>query len=132
MFRGKESHTGCALKLPFTPSNCFNAKPGARIKLSLSLLVEHHGVGLLTGEVSAGKSTAVRQLAGCFKSHFYKLLYRHWTSGSALGFVAPVALGLELELDLEPLHRWGDLVRQISDTLGRLNKMKKQHPLLAR
>src|SRR3989475_13033291 len=37
---------------------------------------------------------------------------------------------LALELDLEPAHYRGDLVRQISETIVRLNQSKKQHPIL--
>jgi general secretion pathway protein A len=117
-------------KLPFSqnpdPQQLFESQAWSQLKMRLSFLVEHHGVGLLTGEVGAGKSTAVRHLASCFHGHFYKLLYLHWTSGSALDLLRQLAVALELE----PLHRRGDLVRQISDTIGRLNKMKKQHPLL--
>jgi type II secretory pathway predicted ATPase ExeA len=37
---------------------------------------------------------------------------------------------LARELDLEPAYRRGDLVRQISEAIVRLNQSKKQHPLL--
>jgi type II secretory pathway predicted ATPase ExeA len=37
---------------------------------------------------------------------------------------------MALALDLEPAHLRGDLVRQISDTIVRLNQNKKQHPIL--
>ena len=37
---------------------------------------------------------------------------------------------LALELDLVPAHYRGDLVRQISEAIVRLNQSKKQHPIL--
>ena len=37
---------------------------------------------------------------------------------------------IALELDLEPAHHRGDLVRQISSAIVRLNQSRKQHPIL--
>ena len=37
---------------------------------------------------------------------------------------------LALELDLVPAHYRGDLVRQIAEAIVRLNRSKKQHPIL--
>jgi len=56
----------------------------------------------------------------------YKILYIHWTAGSALDFLRQLAL----ELNLEPAHYRGDLVRQISAAIVNLNQSKKQHPIL--
>ena len=35
-----------------------------------------------------------------------------------------------MQLDLEPAHYRGDLVRQISEAIVHLNKSKKHHPIL--
>ena len=56
--------------------------------------------------------------------NLYKILYLHWTSGSALDLLRQLAL----ELDLAPAHYRGDLVRQISEAIVRFNQSKKQHP----
>jgi type II secretory pathway predicted ATPase ExeA len=56
----------------------------------------------------------------------YKILYVHFSSGSALDLLRQIAL----ELDLEPAHFRGDLVRQIASAIVRLNQSKKQHPIL--
>jgi len=53
-------------------------------------------------------------------------LYVHFSSGSALDLLRQIAL----ELDLEPAHFRGDLVRQIAGAIVRLNQSKKQHPIL--
>jgi hypothetical protein len=53
-------------------------------------------------------------------------MYLHWTPGSTLDLLRQVAL----ELDLEPAHYRGDLTRQISQAIVRLNQSKKQHPIL--
>jgi hypothetical protein len=53
-----------------------------------------------------------------------RFLYVHFSSGSALDLLRQIVL----ELDLEPAHFRGDLVRQISGGVVRLNQSKKQHP----
>ena len=98
----------------------------AQVKTRLQFLVEHHGAGLLTGEVGAGKSTAVRLFTATLHPHLYKIIYLHWTPGSPLDLFRQLAR----ELDLEPAHHRGDLVRQLSQAIVRLQQTKKQHPLL--
>ncbi len=92
----------------------------------LEFLAQHHGVGLLTGEVGAGKSTAARVFTATLNPNLYKILYIHFSSGTALDLLRQIAL----TLDLEPAHYRGDLVRQIAEAVVRLNQSKKQHPLL--
>src|SRR2546429_5948489 len=76
-----------------------------QVNARLQFLVEHHAIGLLTGEVGAGKSTAARSFIATLNPSLYKILYLHWTSGSALDLLRQLAR----ELDLEPAHRRGDL-----------------------
>ena len=97
-----------------------------QLKARLQFLIDYHGAGLLTGEVGSGKSTAARTFTAALNPNLYRVLYLHWTSGSALDLLRQLALAL----DLEPAHRRGDLVRQISDNIVRLNQNKKQHPIL--
>jgi general secretion pathway protein A len=97
-----------------------------QVNACLQFLAEHHGVALLTGEVGAGKSTAARVFATELNPNLYKVLYVHFSSGSALDLLRQIALAL----DLEPAHFRGDLVRPISDAIIRLNTSKKQHPVL--
>ena len=114
----------------------FSDRPDARqlfasqawneVKARLQFLADHHGAGLLTGEVGAGKSTAARTFTAALNPNLYKILYLHWTSGSALDLLRQIAL----ELGLEPAHYRGDLVRQISEAIVHLNQSKKQHPIL--
>jgi len=117
-------------KTPF--SDCPDAKQlfasqaWNQVKARLQFLVEHHGAGLLTGEVGAGKSTAARTFSADLNPNLYKILYLHWTSGSALDLLRQIAL----ELGIEPAHYRGDLVRQISEAIVHLNRNKKQHPIL--
>src|SRR5213082_838139 len=117
-------------KTPFSDNpdgkQLFASQGWNQVNARLQFLVEHHAIGLLTGEVVAGKSTAARSFIATLNPSLYKILYLHWTSGSALDLLRQLAR----ELDLEPAHRRGDLMRQISEAIVRLNQSKKQHPLL--
>jgi type II secretory pathway predicted ATPase ExeA len=98
----------------------------AQVTARLQFLVEHHGAGPLTGEVGAGKSTAARTFTASLNPNRYKVLYLSWTAGSALDLWRQLARAL----DLEPAYGRGDLVRQLSEAIVRLNQSKKQHPIL--
>ena len=115
---------------PFTDNpddkQIFASVAWQRAAKRLDFLAQHRGVGLLTGEVGAGKSTAARMFAASLHPNAFKVLYIHFTSGSALDLLRQVAL----TLDLQPAHRRGDLVRQVAATIAQLNQNKKQHPVL--
>src|ERR1700758_4682721 len=117
-------------KTPFSDSpdtkQLFASQAWNQVKARLQFLVDYHGTGLLTGEVGSGKSTAARTFTATLNPNLYRVLYLHWTTGSALDLLRQLALAL----DLEPAHLRGDLVRQISDSIVRLNQNKKQHPIL--
>jgi general secretion pathway protein A len=117
-------------KTPFSDSpdtkQLFPSEAWNQVKARLQFLLEHHGAGLLTGEVGAGKSTAARTFSASLNPSLYKILYLHWTSGSALDLLRQIAL----ELGIQPAHYRGDLVRQISEAIVHLNRSKKQHPIL--
>jgi general secretion pathway protein A len=117
-------------KTPFSDNpdakQLFASQAWIQVKARLQFLVEHHGTGLLTGEVGSGKSTAARTFTAGLNPNLYKILYLHWSSGSALDLLRQLAL----ELNLEPAHYRGDLVRQIAEAIVSLNQSKKQHPIL--
>ena len=54
--------------------------------------------------MGAGKSTAARVFTAALNTNLYKILYVHFSSGSALDLLRQIAL----ELDLEPAHFRGD------------------------
>src|SRR5207253_7905402 len=117
-------------KIPFPdspdPKQLFASQAWNQVKARLQFLVDHHATGLLTGEVVAGKSTAARTFSRSLNPSLYTILYLHWTSGSCVDLLRQLAR----ELDLEPAGRSGDLARQISEAIVRLNQSKKQHPVL--
>ena len=98
-------------KTPFSDSpdakQLFDSGAWNQVKTRLQFLADHPGVGLLTGEVGSGKSTAARAFTATLNPNLYKILYVHFSSGSALDLLRQVAL----ELNLEPAHWRGDLVR---------------------
>jgi general secretion pathway protein A len=117
-------------KTPFSdspdPKQLFPSQAWSQVKTRLQFLVDHRGVGLITGEVGSGKSTAARSFTAGLNPNLFKVMYLHWTPGSPLDLLRQLAV----ELDLEPSHYRGDLVRQISQAIIRLNQSKKQHPIL--
>ena len=118
-------------KEPFSqnpdPQQLYESRNWTQVRARIQFVVDHRGVGLITGEVGSGKSTAIRTILGTLNPNLYKLIYIHWTSGSALDLLRLVARGL----DLEPAHGRADLVHQISEAIVRFNKAKKQHTILA-
>ncbi len=118
-------------KQPFSQNpdsqQLYESRNWNQMRARLQFIVDHRGVGLITGEVGAGKSTAIRTILGALNPNMYKVIYTQWSSGSALDLLRTVARGL----DLEPAHGRADLVHQISEAIVRLNKAKKQHPILA-
>lgn len=117
-------------KTPFSDNpdgkQLFASAAWQQVKSRFEFLIKHPGVGLLTGEVGAGKSTAARVFTAALSPNLHKVLYVHFSSGSALDLLRQIAI----TLDLEPAHFRGDLVRQIADAVVRLNQSKKQHPIL--
>src|ERR1700757_1478046 len=117
-------------KPPFSdcpdPTQLFPSQAWNQVRARLQFLVEHHGAGLITGEVGSGKSTAARSFTAALNPNLYKVMYLHWTPGSTLDLLRQ----LSVQLDLEPAHYRGDLARQISQAIARLNQTKKQHPIL--
>src|SRR5207244_11064413 len=82
----------CFKKTPFSDSpdakQLFASQAWTQVKARLQFLVDHHGTGLLTGEVGSGKSTAARTFTAGLNPNLYKILYLHWSAGSAWIFSA--------------------------------------------
>ncbi len=83
-------------KTPFGDSpggkQLFASAAGQQVTTRLEFLAQHHGVGLLTGEVGAGKSTAARVFTAALNPNLYKVLYVHFSSGTALDLLRQIAL----------------------------------------
>src|SRR5205807_2027553 len=66
-------------KTPFSDNpdgkQLFASQGWNQVNARLQFLVEHHAIGLLTGEVGAGKSTAARSFIDTLNHSLYKILY---------------------------------------------------------
>lgn len=117
-------------KTPFGDSpdtkQLFASAAWQQARARLEFLTQHPGACLLTGEVGAGKSTAARVFTAALNPSLFKILYVHFSTGSALDLLRQISTAL----DLAPAHFRGDLVRQIAEAVVRLNQSKKQHPIL--
>jgi len=117
-------------KTPFSDrpdgQQLFASAAWQQVRTRLEFLAQHHGVGLLTGEVGAGKSTAARAFTDALNPSLYKILYVPFAAGTSLDLLRQIARAL----DLEPVRFRGDLARQIAEAVVRLNQAKKQHPIL--
>lgn len=85
------------------------------------------GIGLLTGEVGAGKSTALRWAAGRLHPSKYKVLWVTATAGSILEVYRQLLA--ELDINTASSSR-AVLTRQIRNQIQNLVVTKKQQPLL--
>ena len=117
-------------KPPFSDSpdvkQLFASQAWNQLKTRFEFLAQHHGAGLLTGEVGAGKSTAARAFTASLNPNQYKILYVHFATGSALDLFARWRSNWICN---RPTIR-GDLARQIAGAVVRLHQSKKQHPIL--
>ena len=88
-------------KSPFAsspdPKQLFESSAWIQLKARLQFLTDHRGSGLLTGEAGSGKSTAARLWLAALNPNLYKIIYLHWSSGSALDLLRQLARDLDLE-----------------------------------
>ena len=84
------------------------------------------GIGLLTGDVGAGKSTALRWAAGRLHPSKYKILWVTATAGSILEVYRQLLA--ELDINTASSSR-AILTRQIKNQIQNLVVTKKQQPL---
>ncbi len=108
------------------PENLF---PSAQVKETLArlnYLVKTRGFGLLTGEVGAGKSTAVRALSHQLDPARYRVLY---VSQSGL---TPRHLYRELciQMGLKPAFYAAEARRQLSEALWDAYKNHDKQPVI--
>ena len=82
-------------KSPFAsspdPKQLFESGAWTQLKARLQFLTDHRGAGLLTGEAGSGKSTAARTWLAGLNPNLYKIIYLHWSSGSALDLLRQLA-----------------------------------------
>jgi len=93
----------------------------------LDYVIRLGGIGLVTGEVGAGKSTALRWATGQLHPSGHKILWITATSGSILEVYRQLLA--ELDINTAASSR-AVLTRMIRQQIIDLAVIKKQHPLL--
>jgi len=88
----------------------------AELSVRLAHLIELRGIGLVTGDVGSGKSSACRKMATALHSGLYKTLYVPLSTGNPIDLYKCIAweLGLPTERSRAALYR------QIRDEVTRL------------
>ena len=115
---------------PFTPNIELDGILQTPELLAVNQRVEYviriGGIALLTGEVGAGKSTALRWAAGRLHPSKYKVLWVTATAGSILEVYRQLLA--ELDINTASSSR-AILTRQIKNQIQNLVMTKKQQPL---
>ena len=75
------------------PDELFKSKAGSETETRLLHLLELRGIGLLTGEVGCGKTTACRQVTAGLHPGLYRVYYVSLTTGSILDTYQVIGLG---------------------------------------
>ena len=116
---------------PFTPDieldNILQTSELLAVNQRVEYVIRLGGIGLVTGEVGAGKSTALRWAAGRLHPSKYKVLRVTATAGSILEVYRQLLA--ELDINTASSSR-AVLTRQIRNQIQDLVLTKKQQPLL--
>lgn len=116
---------------PFTPDieldNILRTPELQAVNQRLEYVIRLGGIGLVTGEVGAGKSTALRWAAGRLHPSKYKVLWITATGGSILEIYRQLLA--ELDVNTASSSR-AVLTKQIRNQIQNLVITKKQQPLL--
>ena len=104
----------------------FGSAAIAEAEARIRHLVELRGIGLLTGEVGCGKTTACRRVADSLNPGSYRLCYVALSTGSALDTCNTIAG----ELGLAPHHSRAGAWSAIRTQVSRLVAETRQLPVL--
>lgn len=89
-------------------------------------LIELRGIGVITGEVGSGKTTACRQLAASLHAGLYRLLYVSLSTGNVMDMYKSIACELGL-----PIERNRSMAfRSLQTEITRLATESHQQPVL--
>jgi type II secretory pathway predicted ATPase ExeA len=92
----------------------------------LNHLIELRGIGLITGEVGSGKTTACRQLAASLHTGLYRLLYVTLSTGNVMDMYKSIARELGLPIERNRSAAYHALQAEIT----RLASEARQQPIL--
>lgn len=116
--------------LPFTKDvpvgGEFQPQALSSLRLKLSFLLVHKGIGLVSGQPGTGKTTCVRTFVEPLNPGQYKVVYLHHANFSPTEFYRDLAWSL----GLVPKLRRSDLCRQIAATITETYKTKRLIPVI--
>jgi len=104
----------------------FESKSLSTLKVRLNFLLDHKGIGLVSGQPGSGKTTFVRNFVESLNPALYKVVYLHHANFTPVEFYRDLAWGL----GLTPKMRRSDLCRQISANITDTYKVRRQTPFI--
>jgi len=104
----------------------FDCAANAEAHTRLQHLIELRGIGLLTGEVGAGKTTACRKIIATLHEGLFRPFYVTLTTGNVLDMFKAIAW----ELGLPTQRNRASAFRDIQAEVSRLVTEAKQLPIL--
>ncbi len=89
------------------PEDLFVSAAGRELEVRLGHLLDLRGIGLVTGEVGSGKTTACRKITAGLHTGLYRLFYVPLTTGNVMDLYKSIAweMGLPTERSLASLYR---------------------------
>lgn len=117
-------------QLPFSkqmePSHLFMHPQFLEFTKRLSLLCENRGIGLFTGEVGCGKSTAIRSVLESLSTQTHRVVYLYRGLDNIGTFYSQVAC----ELAIVPRYRKSDVANQVLTAIAELFTQQKIQTVL--
>ncbi len=108
------------------PDEIFAGTALREAKARLNHLIELRGIGLITGEVGSGKTTACRQLAASLHAGLYRLFYVTLSTGNVMDMYKSIAWELGLPIERSRATAFRSLQTEIT----RLATEARQQPVL--
>ena len=87
------------------PDELFASSAVCEAQVRLTHLVELRGIGLITGEVGSGKTTACRRLAATLHPGLHRLFYVPLSTGNVMDMYKAIAWQLGLAGGAQPRRR---------------------------
>lgn len=111
--------------IPFTKNieakNLFQHAQFTTMQKRLAMLFENRGIGMFTGDVGCGKSTAIRAVLDSVSSQTHKTVYLYRGLEELGTFYKQIAL----QLGIMPMFRKSDIARQVIATVEELYTQQK-------
>jgi type II secretory pathway predicted ATPase ExeA len=118
--------TGYPFERDLQPDELFASTSLREAQARLAHLIELRGIGLLTGEVGSGKTTACRQFAASLHAGLYRLLYVTLSTGNVMDMYKSIACALGLPIERNRAMAF----RCLQSEITRLATEARQQPIL--